>query len=91
MTSLNMILVFMPLMIVFTKVIPKNVEATVFAFLAGTYNLSTIISGLIGAWINETIVGVTNEDLSLYFVLNCIGIGTGFSIYFFYWLLPTKD
>jgi len=49
----------LPMMVLFAKIIPKNIEATCFAFLTGTINLMSTLSGIIGAWINTTFVGVT--------------------------------
>ena len=49
----------LPMMVLFAKIIPKNIEATCFAFLTGTSNLMGSLSSFIGAYINDKFVGVT--------------------------------
>ena len=54
----------LPCLALFAKVTPKRIEGTVFAFLTGATNLaSTVISPLIGVWINEKFVGVNAENI----------------------------
>lgn len=43
----------MPMMILFAKITPKNIEATVFAFLTGTSNFTGIFGSWTGSFINE--------------------------------------
>jgi hypothetical protein len=43
----------LPLMVLFAKITPKRIEATGFAFLTGTSNLTGSIRGLIGTLINN--------------------------------------
>lgn len=43
----------MPIMILFAKITPKNIEATVFAFLTGTSNFAGIFGSWTGSFINE--------------------------------------
>jgi len=70
----------MPLLVLFAKITPKHIEATVFAFLTSVNNFSsTVVSPLIGAFINDHYVGVTSEDFTNFYVLiiiqiACIGI-----------------
>ncbi len=52
-------LVMLPMMIVFAKITPKRIEATAFAFLTGTYNLSSSLHGVVGSIVNSTFVGVS--------------------------------
>lgn len=55
----------LPLMVLFAKIIPEKIEASLFAFLMGLSNLSyMVLSGNIGNAINYFIVGVTYDDLS---------------------------
>lgn len=59
----------MPTMILFSKITPRNIEATVFAFLTGTFNFTGIMGQWIGSFINERFVGVTSTDLSDFYKL----------------------
>jgi len=56
---LSQCLVLMPLMVLFAKICPKNIEATTFAFLTGTSNLMGSVRGIVGTLINDKFVGVT--------------------------------
>ncbi len=57
--SLCACLVVLPLIVAFTKITPKRVEGTVFAFLSGTYNTAAMVSGISGTVFNQLFVGVT--------------------------------
>lgn len=46
-------------MVLFAKITPKRIEATAFAFLTGTSNLTHTLSGLVGSVVNSMFVGVT--------------------------------
>lgn len=83
-------LVFLPMSIIFAKICPKHIEATTFALLAGVSNFRGTISSWIGAWINETFVGVTESDLSKYWILVTISYGCSFLPLLFIWLIPTR-
>jgi len=89
-TVTETILVRLPLVVLFAKITPKNIEATTFAFLTGMVNLARLLSRLGGSWLNNALIGVTLEDLSLYWVLTAILIGTSFYPILFLWLLPTR-
>ena len=54
----------LPVLVLFAKITPKNIEATVFALFTGVLNLSAIvISPNMGIIINQTFVGVTLTSL----------------------------
>ncbi len=54
----------LPVLVLFAKITPKNIEATVFAFFTGVLNLSAIvISPNIGILVNNLFVGVTLNSL----------------------------
>jgi len=56
---------FLPVLTLFAKITPVGVEATVFAFVTGIYNLcNNVISPNIGALINHKFVGVTSTKLN---------------------------
>ena len=55
----------LPCMVLFAKVIPKNIEGTVFAFLTGTINFGNgNISPITGSVLNDTFVKVTRDNMS---------------------------
>jgi len=82
----------LPTLALFAKVTPKNIEGTIFAFLTGTTNLAnTVISPMIGVWINSTFVGVTADDLSKYKQLCLISLFTSFLGFLILPLVPLKD
>lgn len=44
----------LPILAFFVKVVPKQIEGTVFAFLTGTINLSNqVIAPMVGVFINS--------------------------------------
>mmetsp|Transcript_18278 Transcript_18278/g.17403 ORF Transcript_18278/g.17403 Transcript_18278/m.17403 type:complete len:127 (+) Transcript_18278:1161-1541(+) len=66
----------MPMLVLLAKLTPPKIEATVYAFLASTTNFcSTVISPFIGGLINTTFVGVTNDDMSNFYLLILISAG----------------
>lgn len=82
----------LPMMVLFAKITPNNIEATFFAFLTGTSNFSNgIISPNVGSKLNEWFVGVTSKDLSQYHVLMGISTFTSMIPFAFLWLIPLKS
>lgn len=60
----------MPIMVLFAKITPKHIEATVFALLTGSNNLANgVLSPNMGNFVNNKFVGVTNENLGDFHVL----------------------
>jgi len=54
----------LPVLVLFAKITPKNIEATVFALFTGVLNLSAIvISPNVGIVVNNLLVGVTLQSL----------------------------
>jgi hypothetical protein len=88
--TLGQCLHLLPLMVMFAKICPKRIEATCFAFLTGTTNLTGTIRGLLGTLVNKMFVGVTHEDLSRYYVLVIISIATSVIPAFYIKLLPLR-
>lgn len=79
-------------MVMFAKICPRRVEATSFAFLTGTSNLCGTIRGLVGTIVNSLFVGVSQQDLSKYYILTIISIATGVLPVFYYSkLLPLRS
>ena len=82
----------LPMMAMFAKITPKKIECTVFAFLTGTTNLAnTVISPMIGVWINSTFVGVTTKDLKNYSTLCFIVFISSFLSFLVLPLIPLKS
>ena len=77
-------------MVVFSKIVPKNIEATCFALFTSTSNLGGLISGLIGTAINNLYVGVSDDQLNNYYILNIISYVTGILPIFFLYYVPTQ-
>ena len=82
--------VFLPMSIIMAKICPKRIEATSFALLAGISNFRGTIRSWMGAWINKAWVGVTEKDLSRYWVLVTISFVCSFLCLLFLHLIPTR-
>ena len=76
--------------IIFAKICPKHIEATSFSLLASVSNFRGTIRSYLGAYINTTWVGVTESDLSKYYVLVTIGFFCSFLPLLFIWLIPSR-
>ena len=54
----------LPMAILFVKITPKSIEGTIYAIFIGTQNMAgTIISPLIGSWINDNFLKVTRKSM----------------------------
>ena len=82
--------VFLPTLIIFSKICPRHIEATTFALLAGISNFRMTLADWIGVWVNEKFVGVTEDDLSKYWILVTIGYFCSLLPLAFLWLIPTR-
>lgn len=87
---LSQCLVFLPMSVIYAKICPQHIEATSFAILAGVNNFSSTISSWVGTWINDTFVGVKEDDLSKYWVLVTIQYVCCFLPLLLLWLIPTR-
>lgn len=82
----------LPTLALFAKITPMGIEGTIFAFLTGTFNLAgNVFAPLIGAWINDTFVHVTADDLSGYPKLMLISFGLSFLSLPLLYLIPLKS
>jgi MFS family permease len=82
----------LPVLVLFAKITPKNIEATVFALFTGVLNLSAIvISPNMGILINQTFVGVTLTSLSDYYKLVFIQMILSLVPLGLLCLIPMKD
>ena len=62
--TLAMSFSMMPTMVLFAKITPKHIEATVFALLIGCSNLSfAVLSPMVGSLLNDSFVYVTQENM----------------------------
>ena len=83
---------FLPLLSLFAKIIPKNVEGTIYAFMTGTMNLSSaVIAPMIGVYLNDKFVGVTSDNLNGYSTLCLISLSVSFLTFFLLPLIPTSN
>lgn len=81
----------LPTLALFAKITPTKIEGTVFAFLTGTTNLAnSVLSPMVGVWLNEKFVGVTADDLSKYKQLCLISLLMSFLGFFILPLIPLK-
>ena len=81
----------MPVLVLFAKITPPNIEATVFALFTGLFNLSAIvISPNMGIIVNKLFVGVTLDNLSEYYKLVFIQLMLSFIPIFLQFLIPMK-
>ncbi len=81
----------LPFAVLIAKICPKRVEATSYAMLASIISLRHTIRAWIGTYVNDTFVGVTQKDLSHYWVLCVIGFVCAFIPLLFLWLIPSKQ
>lgn len=81
----------LPTLALFAKITPTKIEGTVFAFLTGTTNMaSSVISPLVGVYLNDKFTHVTAENLSNYKLLCLIGIVSSFLGFLIIPLIPLK-
>jgi hypothetical protein len=80
----------MPLMVVYTKMVPRNIEATCFALFTSASNLGHVLSGLIGTAVNVMYIGVSKDNLDDYYILNIIQYSCSLMPLFFLYYVPTK-
>ena len=89
--SLGRCFVFLLIQVIITKICPKHIEATSFAFMAIILNVRGLLSSYTGSWINEIWVGCTQSDLSDYWKLVVIPVVCSLlPPLFFIWLIPKR-
>ncbi len=77
-------------MVLFAKLIPANIESSMFALLTGLMNFSNIFaSKMLGNYIN-TFFGITEDNLTDLWMLYVVQIGCCIIPAFFICLLPNK-
>jgi hypothetical protein len=81
----------LPTFVLFAKITPNNIEATVFAVLTGLSNfVYLVLSPNIGIVLNKLFVGVTLSNLNNYYKLVVIGLFCSLIPFAFIRLIPTK-
>ena len=89
--SIDVALTQLPMIVLFQKMTPENVESTMMAFSASVINLSRgVIGSLTGAAINKYLVGVTEDDLSKLYILALIDLCSCFYELLIIPMIPTK-
>lgn len=80
----------LPCMVLFSKLIPSRIEASMFALMMGLLNLtSLVLAKLLGNFYNR-FIGVTNENLQDIWKLFVISSVASVIPLAFVWMLPTK-
>ena len=72
------------------RICPNHIEATTFALLASTSNFRHYTRSTIGSYINENYVGVTEKDLSNYYILVTISTVCSLLPLLLIKLIPTR-
>jgi len=80
----------LPMMVLFAKIIPNNIEATCFAFLTGCINFMGSCRGIIGSWINKRFVHVSKDNMDDFYILIVISTIGAFLPLLFLWLIPSR-
>lgn len=81
----------LPTMVLFAKITPDHIEATIFAVLTGMFNFCNgWISPNMGILINQSFVGVSSGNLQNYYVLVMITLGMSLTPLIFVRLIPLK-
>lgn len=80
----------LPGMVLFAKMIPSNIESSMFAMLTGLMNLSNgFTSKMLGNAVNY-FVGVEEKNLQDLWILYVIQAGCSLLPLLFIWLIPSK-
>ena len=66
--TINAAIDYLPMGVIFSKIIPKDIEATCFALYVSLRNLSQIIQATIGTLINDAFLHVDKHDSKYYWV-----------------------
>ena len=81
----------LPTLVLFAKITPAHIEATVFAVLTGVFNfVNTVLSPNMGILINKLFVGVTSEHLENYHILALISLSLSLTPLLIINWLPSK-
>jgi hypothetical protein len=82
---------FLPTLVLFSKITPLHIEATVFAMLTGIFNFVNNVGGpLLGSFFTRY-VGIDGDHLDKYYILLLIQLGTVIISFFYIWLIPLRS
>lgn len=88
--TLSLAFSFLPTVVLFTKITPHYVEATVFAMLTGAFNFSVSVGGpMLGSFLCR-MVGVNSENLDGYYILLTIQTVAILFTFLYIFLVPTR-
>lgn len=81
----------LPLMVLFAKLIPEKIEASLFAFLTGLSNLNNLfisnnLGNLINLWVGDNIDTLEEKTWELYAIQAVLSLVP----LFFIWLVPKR-
>ena len=91
--ALDMAFFDLPIMSLFAKITPENIEGTIFAMLTGLINLSSgVLAPLCGTLIDNMFFHVTRENLDSDNMESLVWTGTFMSLLplLFMWLIPLR-
>lgn len=81
----------LPTVVLFAKITPNHIEATVFAMLTGAFNFSNNVgSPLLGSFFCK-IVGVDSQNLDKFYILILIQIGAIIMTFLYIYLVPKRS
>lgn len=81
---------FLPTVVLFTKITPRYIEATVFAFLTGAFNFSNSVGGpLLGSFFCR-FIGVNSSNLGDYYKLLIIQLVAVMFTFLYIGLVPKR-
>jgi hypothetical protein len=82
---------FLPTVVLFTKITPHHIEATIFATLTGAFNFSTGVGGPLLGSLFCKIVGVDSAHLDRFYILVLIQIGAIIMTFLYIYLVPKNS
>lgn len=81
----------LPSLVLFQKLTPDHVEATMMAFYASVVNTSNSMLGeMTGVWVNEKFIGVSKDNMDRYIYVWYVGVATMIVQIFFIRLIPVQ-
>jgi uncharacterized membrane protein len=89
--TLGLAFSFLPTVVLFTKITPHYVEATVFATLTGAFNFSVSVGGPMLGSIFCRIVGVNSSNLDGYYILLLIQLIAITLTFLYIFLVPKRS
>jgi len=82
----------LPTLVLFVKITPAHIEATVFAVLTGVFNfVNTVLSPNVGVLLNKWFVGVSSDHLEKYYILALISLSLTLTPLLFIRWIPSKS